>query len=215
MGRLLIIIMLCAPATFAVNASAAAIKEGMTRGERLNHFVQSLYSFNKQRNSRLEVDIEESTGGYGGVTDNLEFYREVKHIDKKTGNLLANIKWETRNPDNLHTIDVYIYDAQGRIKREYSAAYLPVYRKAPYLTLINMHHYEKGLHSYRQFDFSDNRLFEFCAGNYLGEKIHLVLDEYEIPDSAAEFSDEIQRDVYTACFDAIPMSVAPYLAPGI
>lgn len=215
MQRLLVIIVLCALINLAGVSQAASINEDMTRRERLNQFVQSLYSFNTARIKGLEVIVEESTGGYGGVTNNLEFYRAVRYFDKKTGKLLADIKWESENPDNLHTIDVYIYDAQGRIEREYSAAYLPVYRKAPYVTFINIHHYGDGLHGYRQFDFADNRLFEFCAGEYLSQQVHIVLDEYEIPDSAAELPDAGQSAVYNACFGEIPTTVKSLLIPGV
>jgi hypothetical protein len=215
MGRLRVIIIFSVLAGFVVNTQAANVKAGLERANLWNQFAQDLHAFHKERASRLEAYTEENNGGYGGSTNDLEFYREVKYFDKKTGNLLTNIKWENQNPDNLHSIDIYIYDAQGRIAREYSAVYMPIHRKAPYQTLINMHHYKDGLHGFRQFDASDNRIFEFCAGNHYGQKIHMVLDDYEIPDEAAQLSDKSQREIYNACFSEIPTTVKPYLTPGL
>mgnify|MGYP001820218046 FL=1 len=154
------------------------------RVEKWNKFVQDLYSFHKERIKKQEVSIEERIGGYGGVTNDLEFYREVRYYAKDSGRLLADIKWENRKPDNLHSIELYLYDDKGRISRDYTAAYLPPYRNAPIQTLISIHRYKDGLHSSRQFDVSDNRIFEFCVGQYRGEKVHIVFDDYEIPTMA-------------------------------
>ena len=197
------------------NAQEKTVSVDLKRTKIWNQFVQDLYKFHQQRFATLDTRIETSNGGYGGTTNDLNFYRQDKYFDKHTGQLFADIKWENKNPENLHAIEVYIYDSQGRIDKEYIAAYLPVHRNAPIQTLINLHLYGDRLHSYRQFDVSDNRIFEFCEGVYAGEKVHIVLDEYEIPDAADDFSDEQMVKAYHACFDKMPRSVKLYLKPEI
>ena len=92
---------------------------------RWNQFVKDLYSLHQHMIKDRDVYTRESNGGYGGLTNDLNFYREVKTFDKETDRLLSNIKWENKNPDNIHEIDINIYDNQGRIIRDYSAYYLP------------------------------------------------------------------------------------------
>ena len=213
MIRLFGLVLFLAFSPIPSNAQEKTISVDLKRTKLWNQFVQDLYKFHQQRIATLDTRIETSNGGYGGTTNDLNFYRQDKYFDKHTGQLLADIKWENKNPENLHAIDIYVHDAQGRIEKEYIAAYLPVHRKAPIQTLINLHVYDDSLHSFRQFDVSDNLIFEFCEGMYAGEKVHIVLDEYEIPDAAEDLPDEQMAKTYRACFDEVPNSVKLYLKP--
>lgn len=180
---------------------------------RWNQFVKDLYSLHQHMIKDRDVYTRESNGGYGGLTNDLNFYREVKTFDKETDRLLSNIKWENKNPDNIHEIDINIYDNQGRIIRDYSAYYLPHARNAPTMTLINIHHYTNGLYSFRQFDANDEILFEFCEGTHNGRPVKIVFEYYEIPDKISDITDKSERDAYHACFHQLAKSAGTYLNP--
>ena len=197
----------------ALNANATRVNEDLPRAEKWNKFADDLYTLHQQRIKGRDVYTEEENGGYGGLRGDLEYYREVRYYDRKSGRLLSNIKRENKNPDNIHIIELYIYDEQGRIKREYTAAFLPTHRKAPYQTLINIHQYVDDLHGYRQFDASDDRLFESCAGKYFDEPVRILFDEAEIPDSSSQILDEGERQAYLACFEGLPKTAHPYINP--
>ncbi|TNF92253.1 MAG: hypothetical protein EP297_13580 [Gammaproteobacteria bacterium] len=188
------------------------MKEGVSEAAKWNKFSASLLKVNDYL-VKGDVRTEESEGGYGGLVDDLKFYLEIKTYDKATGNLLSNVKWEKRNPDNLHAIEVYIFDKSGQLKRDYAAAYLPVHRKAPYQTLINLYHHNDDLSGYRQFDASDNLLYEQCKGLYKKKEVFISLDHYEIPDRPSQIEDKFMREVYRACFDRMPASAGRYLDP--
>ena len=64
-------------------------------------------------------------------------------------------------------------------------AYLPVFRNAPFQTLINLHHYEGKLDVFRQFDASGTRIYEQCKGRFLGGEVDISLEEDRIPSRAA------------------------------
>lgn len=194
---------------------AEDIKVNSPEVARWNKFVEDILSQHKRMINNRDIYTKESYGGYGGVTDDLEFYREVMYYDRKTDKLLSNTKWGKNNPNNIHSIDIYIYDDQGRIKRDYSATYLPYHRNAPYQTLINIHHYNKKLHSIRQFDASDEHLSEYCTGTYNGRPVRIAFEDYEIPDSISEISEKSQRAAYLACFDKLTNSAGAYLNPLI
>ena len=48
---------------------------------------------------------------------------------------------------------------------------------------------------------------------HAGEKVHIVLDDYEIPDDAEDLPGERMAQAYDACFDKTPRSVRLYLKP--
>lgn len=206
---LLIVMMACLP----LNGYAASVEENLSRAAKWNQFAASLQTLSNHLIKIADVRREESTGGYGGLTADLEFYKEVKSYDKKSGKLISNVQLENKHPDRLHTIEVYIYDQTGHIKRDYTAAYLPVHRKAPYQTLINIHHHQDGLRGYRQFDASGDVLYEQCRGTYKNKEVFISLDDYEIPDHPGQIEDKFLRAAYSVCFEGMPSTAGPYLDP--
>lgn len=190
-----------------------SLLEDDTHVDRWNKFVEDLFSLHQHIIKNQNIYTRESKGGYGGVTNDPEFYREVRHYDKKTDKLLSNIKWENKNPEDIHSIDIYIYDDKGRIIRDYSAYYLPKHRNAPYQTFINIHHYSENLHSFRQFDANNEILFEFCEGSYNGKPVKISHEYHEIPDKISDISDMPNRDSYQACFNQLAKSAGAYLHP--
>ena len=138
-----------------------------------------------------------------------EFYRQVSHIDGKSGRLLSRAKWERKHPDRLHVIELFFYDKEGRILRDYSAAFLPRHHNAPYQTLINLHSYNGKLVAMRQFDASGARIFEHCRGTWFDIPVTIVIDEplFATPDEVLE------SEEYIACFGFIPARLGKYLYP--
>lgn len=182
------------------------------RYARLNGFVENLYSLHKKRIENRLYYEKESIGGYGGQTDNLRYYKELKYFDKESDWLLSIIKWERKNPDNIHMIDVYIYDDENRILREYSATYLPSRRAAPLETLITRHYYRDDLHSFREYDASDILIYEQCNSIKEPANIYFALHYEDIPDTYKEIEKD-QQDRYRACFDHADKSAGPFTNP--
>lgn len=178
-----------------------------------NVFTRALYELHKHLVRIYDVRGEDRVGGYGGLSGGANFYKEVRTYDTKSGKLLSQIRWEKTHPDRIHTIEVFIYDKSGRLVRDYSSAYMPVFRNAPFQTLINLHYYYEGLHAYRQFDASGVRIYEQCKGRLLDQTVNISLDEDQIPADAALIPDMSARSAYSACFAALPTSAGPYLNP--
>ena len=177
-----------------------------------NKFADALVTLSEHLTSKQPIISEESFGGYGGLTNDLKFYKETKNINRTSKQIISIVRWETQNPSKLHDIIVNIYDDEGRVIRDYSASYLPVHRGAPYQTLINFHFYEKDLTSFRQFDVYDDIQFEWCDGKYDNKPVSISFDFDEIPDAADDIEDEELRSVYLACFKN-PVTAKPYTDP--
>lgn len=155
-----------------------------------------------------EVPVEKLTK-HGGYADLPDFYIENSYINAKTHKLISKVQWEKSNPTQLHTIEVYLYDDKGRVTRDFTAAYLPNYHKAPTQTLISLHNYKGDLHAFRTFDASGYRIDEGCRGQYQGKDVEIILDEDEIADG----SPEMQTPEYKACFGGLQKTAGKYLIP--
>lgn len=176
-----------------------------------NRFADALLDFHRQRLARRRVRTEERIGGYADIPD---FYREVSYYDSGSGRLLSRIRWERDHPDTVHVIEVYIRDAQGRVIRDYTAAFLPYYRNAPTQTLISLHRYHGDLHAFRTFDASGDRIFERCQGSWRDRDIDLMLDEDAIYEQEGEPGSTMESLVYKACFGDLQTTVEGYLTPN-
>ena len=141
--------------------------------------------------------------------------KETINIIEANNQVISSLQWEKENPDNLHGVVVNIYDDKGRLKRDYSASYLPVQRRAPYQTLINLHYYNKNLHSFRQFDALDNILYQQCEGTLNNKPVAIEFDYHEIPDSLDEIKEKALRQTYHACFKNAAITAEPYTNPLI
>lgn len=178
-----------------------------------NAFANALVKLSDYLIKQQPVISRQSYGGYGGITSDLKFYKQTRNIDKNTEQLISNVRWETKHPENLHSVDVYVYDDQGRLIRDYSASYLPVNRRAPFQTLINLHYYHDDLHSTRQYDALDNILSEDCIGTYNNKRVRFGFDYEDIPDTLDDIEDKELRQAYRACFKDVPTTAAPYTDP--
>ncbi len=186
------------------------VDANLTHEERWNRFVERLYALQQRLLNDVETRKSVRVGGYYRLP---KFYREVSYYDKKTGKLLSLIQWERRHPDRIHAIEVYIYDERGRVIRDYSAMYLTHSRNAPMQTLINLHNYNRGLHAFRQFDASGNRIYEDCRGKYAGKPVEISLDEDYIIEHADTGTGVMATPAYKACFKGLALTAGDYLNP--
>ncbi len=174
-----------------------------------NTFADSLYRLHQRQIAGRKIREAEQIGGYARLEG---FYREVSYHDADTGRLLSRIQWERANPERIHTIEVYVYDDQGRVARDYMAWYLPHYRNAPRQTTINLHHYDGGLHGWRQFDASDNRIYERCS-RQPGDKVLIELRGEDRIGHAEENPRIVNSREYQRCFGGLQKTAGRYLMP--
>ena len=157
------------------------------------------------------MTVKEKIGGYAHLPDfylQKEFYNKGRHI--------ATVMWERETPQNLHSIEVFVHDKQGRVIRDFTAAYLPDYRNSATQTLISFHRYHEGLHAFRTFDASGYRITERCTGTFEGEEVDFVLDEDEIAEALEDAY--IKKGImvsneYENCFAGLPQEVGKYIMP--
>lgn len=175
-----------------------------------NAFAAACLDLHERQLAGREVRTEERVGGY---VNDPQFYREVDYYDRDSGALLSRVQWEREDPDRVHTIEVFVRDGEGRVVRDYSAAYLPGRRNAPVQTLINLHAYNGDLHAFRQFDAGGDRIYEFCEGRLDGEEVQIRLFEDDLV-GVSEPADRIMGSpAYAACFDGVPREPGRYLDP--
>ena len=182
------------------------------RSKQWNDFIDNVYKLHVKRLDTVDHIIEETVGGYGGVTNDLEFYREERFYEKTSGRLLSVIRWEKKNPANLHEIELYVYDKEGRILREYAATFLPSRRAAPFHTLITQHYYSGDIHSFREFDASNDRLYEQCQKISDPKHVYFALHYEDIPYSYRDIEPSRQQQ-YRACFDQLAKTAVPFTNP--
>jgi tetratricopeptide (TPR) repeat protein len=189
------------------SSAANSAREHSVRVDEWNRFADRLLAVHRRFLVSYPIRTEEEAGGYARLPD---FYREVSYFDSRTNRLLSRIRWERDRPGAAHVIEIYFYDERGRVERDYSAAFLPNYRNAPYQTLINLHRYTDGLHAFRQFDASGDRLYEYCRSSWFDELVLIELDEPLVatPDTL------LNSEAYIACFGYVPLADDNYLDPA-
>lgn len=175
-----------------------------------NRFVGDLYNLHKRQLEGKSIRTEERIDGYHQMP---EFYREVMYYDASNGRLLSRVAWERENPDRLHEIEVFQHDTEGRVIRDFLARFLPVHRNAPIQTLINFHDYNGDTHSFRQFDASGNRIYEYCNGKLSGDQVSISLEEDQILAAQSRVNDTMDSLEYKVCFGDLPVTAGTYLRP--
>lgn len=206
-------VLLLLAATNSYAAADTSLPAGLEKRHQLwNSFADKLYTVHKKRLQNSDYYTRENVGGYGGLTNEPEYYREVKYFDRDSRQLLSIVKWELKFSTGFHMIDLFIYDDENRIKREYTATYLPSRRTSPSETLIIFHYYRNKLHSIREFDASNVLLYEQCTDTEQADKVIFSFDYVDIPESHSELDIAKQED-YRACFDHAAISAEPYLDP--
>lgn len=171
--------------------------EDKTHVRTWNDFADACVALHKQQIANAKVREETRVGGYVNTP---EFYVEHTYFDADTGAMLSRMQWEKDHPERLHACEVYVRDQQGRVVRDYAAAFLPTGRNAPVQTLINLHVYNDGLHAFRQFDATGDRIYEYCEGKWNGKPVQLRLFEEDIYGNSPLTS----SPEYGACFQGMP-----------
>ncbi|MCG6886045.1 MAG: hypothetical protein LJE74_02405 [Proteobacteria bacterium] len=188
--------------------AAEGMKQDNQHVKTWNAFADKIYQLHRQLTADGAITVKKSLGGYAG---NPEFYQQEEYY--RAGRLVSRVQWERENPEQLHTIEVYIYDGQGRVARDFVAAYLPTYHNAPTQTLISLHRYNGDLHAFRSFDASGYRIIERCNGKLNGKDVNILLDEDEIADAVNDPKGVMQTDVYRQCFGDLQEKAGKYLNP--
>jgi hypothetical protein len=173
-----------------------------------NAFAENVYQLHQKLSQVDGVTIRTRFGGYAGMP---EFYREEQYY--LGDRLISKVQWEKAQDKVMHSIEVFIYDDQGRVIRDYTAAYLPTYRNAPTQTLISLHRYHDQLHAFRTFDASGYRILERCTGRLEGREVNLLLDEDEIAEALGVPGSIMDSDEYRACFGDLQAEAGMYLLP--
>lgn len=172
-----------------------------------NKFAMDTLQLHKKLTDGKRLEVKTRIGSYANIEN---FFKEEQYFEK--GRLVSQIQWEKDNPDQLHTIEVYVHDSDGRVSRDYMAAYLPFYHNAPTQTLISFHHYNAQLHAFRTFDASGDKILERCEGlNHQGQRVTILLDEddlYNDPDNVQSSAD------YKSCFAGLTQTkLGKYIIP--
>jgi len=174
-----------------------------------NTFARQVLALHNKLIAQTHATRKTRNGGYANYPD---FYREETWYDAN-GGLISRLLWERDNPQNLHTIEVFIRDAQGRVLRDYLAAYLPDYRNAPTQTQVTLYRYNGELSAFRGFDAYGDPIVERCTGRFQGGQVDFVLDENEIYEARVGRSDAMKRPEYQACFAGLAETAGDYLTP--
>lgn len=174
-----------------------------------NAFADKLLAMHKQLLATRDLKETTRIGGYRG---NPDFYKEHTYRDAKTGKLVTRVHWELKNPKQMHVLEVFLYDKQGRLDRDYTVAYLPGFRNAPSQTLVTLYNYNGKLKAFRNFDANNEVTYESCEGDWKGKHVDFSFEDYEIIDlrNKGGIGDSAE---YKACFGAIPLSAEKFLPP--
>ena len=188
--------------------AAEPMKEDNQHVRSWNAFADNVYQLHQKLSQVDSVSTKTRIGGYAGMP---EFYREERfYIGER---LISKVQWEKAQENVLHSIEVFIHDDQGRVIRDYTAAYLPTYRNAPTQTLMSLHRYHDQLHAFRTFDASGYRIIERCTGQLEGREVNILLDEDEIDAALGDPKSIMASAEYQACFGDLQVEAGKYLLP--
>lgn len=195
----------------ADESRADRMREDSDHVQTWNRFAGEVYALHKKLIAGKDIRKTEKKGGYDGMP---EFYNEVEYIDKKTGNLISRILWESENPDQIHVIEVNVHDNKNRVIRSFTAAFLPGYRNAPNQTLIHLYNYNGDkLTAFRTFDASGERIYEQCEGKHKGKQVWISLEDVDIA-AAENTPDSVMfKPEYKACFQDLQKVCGDYVRP--
>lgn len=209
-GKLLVIVLLLGVITMPVRANDGGIVEGHNQHARTgNAFAKRVLALHQNLIARTGTTRKTRVGGYANYPD---FYLEENWFDAN-GQHVSRVLWERDQPQNLHTIEVFIRDEQGRVLRDYLAAYLPDYRNAPTQTQVTLYRYNGELTAFRGFDAYGDAVVERCTGRLQDKEVSLLLDEDEIYEARVGRTDMMKRAEYQACFAGLPEKAGKFLTP--
>jgi len=187
----------------------ASMKEDNHHIRQWNAFANNALALHNTLIKKHAHDVKKSVGGYAG---NKNFYIQEDYISKETGQPISLVQWEKANPEVLHSIEVFVRDENGRVIRDFLAAYLPSYHNAPVQTLVSFHQYSGKLHGFRSFDASGDRILERCEGEYKGKPFEFIMDEDDMY-AAYLNGNPIEEKMYALCVGNLPEKIGKYSTP--
>ena len=169
-------------------------------------FHRKVYVLHQQQIAQREIRTQEKTDNYSGAAAAGYGFVDTRYYDASSGRLLSYVRRDAAKPENLHIVEVNVYQ-NGRLVRDFGSMTLPWAPLRPVRTFINLHHYNGGLHSFRQYDLHGEVGYEFCEGAFAGNPVRISLDYSDITETIKATAD------YKACFDGMESSWARYLTP--
>jgi hypothetical protein len=170
-------------------------------------FHRAVYALHEQQIAQREIRTEEARGNYEGAAAARYRYVETSYYDMASGRLLSRVRRDAALPELIHIAEVNVYDDAGKLVRDFGSVTLPWSPLHPVRTFINLHHYNGGLHSFRQYDLIGEVGYEFCEGKLDNKPVRISLDGSDItPERTA-------IPVYKACFDGMSKDWARYASP--
>ena len=170
-------------------------------------FHRAVYALHEQQIAQRTIRTEEKSGDYNGVAAKGYRYRITTYHDMATGRQLSRIERNADLPEAIHIAEVNIYDADGRVVRDFFSSAPPWRPIHPSHAYINLHNYNGKLHSFRQFELDGRVNYEFCEGEFDGRRVRISLDWTDINEKTTATPD------YRACFDGMSDDWQSYVIP--
>lgn len=170
-------------------------------------YHRAVYALHEQQIARHAIRTTEETGRYNGEAAKGYRYRITSYYDAGTGKLLSRIERNADLPEAIHIAEVNVYDAKGRVVRDFFTSAPPWKPINPSHAYINLHHYNGKLHSFRQFELDGRVNYEFCEGEHEGKQVRISLDWTDINEKTTA------APAYKACFEGLRNDWQPYLDP--
>ena len=170
-------------------------------------FHRLVYQLHEQQLSSHTVRTEEKTGAYNGAVAAGYRFRITSYYDTQTGRLLSRIQRDAVLPEAIHISEVNVYDANGRLIRDYLSIAPPWNPTHPSNAYLNMHHYNGKLHSFRQFELDGQVNYEFCEGEWEGKPVRISLPWEDMK------KDTTSTAEYLACFGGMSKDWKQHITP--
>jgi hypothetical protein len=171
-------------------------------------FHRAVYALHEQQIARHTIRTEETSGEYGGVAAAGYRYRITSYYNAGTGRLLSRIQRDAQVPGAIHIAEVNVYDADGRLVRDFFSSAPPWKPTHPSHAYINLHNHNGRLHSFRQYEIEGQVNYEFCEGVLEGKPVRIALDWSGIDQKT------LASPEYRACFDGMSKDWARYTTPN-
>jgi hypothetical protein len=170
-------------------------------------FHRAVYALHEQQIARHTIRTEETTGEYQGLAAAGYRYLITSYFDATSGRLLSRIQRDAKVPEAIHIAEVNVYDAEGRLIRDFFSSAPPWRPVHPSHAYINLHNHNGQLHSFRQHELEGQVNYEFCEGELEGKPVRIAHDGDDINEKTRASPE------YRACFDGMSKDWARYTAP--
>ena len=159
-------------------------------------FHRAVYALYEQQIAQHQIRTEEDKGDYQGAAAKRYSYVDTRYYDATNGRLIAHVRRDADSPEFVHIVEVNVYE-NGKLVRDFGSVAPPWAPAHPTHTFINLHHYNAGLHSFRQFNLYGDVGYEFCEGKLAGKPLRIMLDGSDIN------AENTATPAYKACFDGM------------